>query len=49
VPLRPDNLTVGYQWACYSLGQLASLSEDIVDDIQVSTPGQFDDAQHWPG
>ncbi len=48
VPLNTENLTVGYKWECYCFGQLEALSGKIIDRIDVSLPGSFDDAQPWP-
>lgn len=45
---RPDDRSAGFVWECYDYGRLGALTESIVENILISNPGQFDDAQPWP-
>lgn len=48
VLLNPLDCTVGYRWECYGCGRLEDFVGSLIDRIDVSSPGSFDDAQPWP-
>lgn len=49
VLINPEVKEAGYKWECLGYGRLGEVIAQFADQIDLSQPGAYDDAQPWPG
>ncbi len=49
VLINPEVEEAGYMWECVGYGHLGDVIARFADDIDLSQPGAYDEAQPWQG